>query len=80
MEGGVLVTSEKTEKYEALKLTTPVLNVFPEKNLARSTVGVRLDSASGQLTASKMELNSLTRSYRLERVRATYQQPQRTPR
>ena len=80
MEGGVLVTSEKTETHEALKLATPVLNVFPEKNLARATEGVRIDSASGHLTANKMELNSLTRSYRLERVRVTYQQPQRTPR
>lgn len=78
MEGGVVVTSEKTEKYQPLKLSAPTLNIFPDKNLARSTEGVRLESPSGEITASKMELNSLTRHIVLERGRATYQQPQRT--
>lgn len=76
MEGGVLITSEKTEKYQPLRLFTPALNIFPDKNLARSTEGVRLESPTGQLTATKMELNSLTRRIRMERGRATYQQPQ----
>ena len=76
MEGGVIVTSEKTDTHQPLRLSTPALNIFPEKKLARSTEGVRLDSPTGQLTASKMELNSLTRSVRLERGYATYQQPQ----
>ena len=80
MEGGVVVTSEKTEKHQPLKLTTPVLNVFPDENIARSSEGVRLESPTGLLTAGKMELNSFTRSIRLERARATYQQPNRTPR
>ena len=75
MEGGVLVTSEKSEKYQPLTLTTPSLTIFPEKNLARSSDGVRLDSPTGMLTANKMELNSLTRRILLERGRATYQQP-----
>ena len=80
MEGGVLVTSEKTQKYQPLRLSTPTLNIFPDKNMARSTEGVRLDSPTGYLTAGKMELNSLTRRVLLERGRATYQQPERTPR
>lgn len=80
MEGGVLVTSEKTEKYQPLRLSTPTLNIFPDKNLVQSTEGVRLESPTGELTASKMELNSLTRQVRLERGRATYQQPQAKPR
>lgn len=79
MEGGVLVTSEKTEKYQPLKLTTPTLNIYPDKNIARTNTGVRLDSPTGHLTASKMELNSLTRRVRLEQGRATYQQPLRKP-
>jgi lipopolysaccharide export system protein LptC len=80
MDGGVVVTSEKTETHQPLKLSTPALNIFPDKNLARSTEGVRLDSPTGQLTANKMELNSLSRELVLERVRATYQQPQGTRR
>ena len=80
MEGGVLVTSEKTQKYQPLRLSTPTLNIFPDKNMARSTEGVRLESPTGYLTAGKMELNSLTRRVLLERGRATYQQPERTPR
>lgn len=79
MEGGVVLTSEKTGKYQPLKLSTPTLNIFPDKNLARSTEGVRLESPTGQLTANKMELNSLTRRVVLEKGRATYQQPQRNP-
>ena len=76
MDGGVLVTSEKSAKYQPLRLSTPTLSIFPDKNLARSTEGVRVDSPTGQLTASKMELNSLTRRIVMERGHATYQQPQ----
>lgn len=76
MEGGVLVSSEKTETQQPLRLSTPALNIFPDKNLARSTEGVRLDSPTGHLTASTMELNSFTRSVRLERARGIFQQPQ----
>jgi lipopolysaccharide export system protein LptC len=79
MEGGVVVTSEKTEKHQPLRLSTPALNVFPDQNIARSTEGVQLDSPTGQLTANKLELNSLTRQMRLERGRAKYQQPQLKP-
>jgi lipopolysaccharide export system protein LptC len=79
MEGGVVVTSEKTEKQQPLKLTTPVLNIFPDENIARSSNGIRLESPTGLLTAGKMELNSFTRSIRLEKAHATYQQPTRTP-
>lgn len=80
MEGGVVVTSEKTEKYQPLKLSTPTLNIFPDQNLARATEGVRIESTTGEMTASKMELNSLTRRVVLEKGRATYLQQQRTPR
>jgi lipopolysaccharide export system protein LptC len=80
MEGGVLVTSERTEKYQPLKLSAPSLNIFPEKNLVRSTEGVRVDGPTSQLTANKMELNSLTRRILLERGRMTYQQPTRKTR
>lgn len=76
MEGGVLVSSEKTDTQPPLRLSTPSLNIFPDKNLARSTEGVRLDSPTGYLTANTMELNSFTRSVRLERARGIYQQPQ----
>jgi lipopolysaccharide export system protein LptC len=74
MEGGVVVTSERTEKYDPIKLSTPALNIFPDKNIARSTQGVRLDSPTGHLTADRMELNSFTRRVLLERGRATYNQ------
>ena len=79
MEGGVIVTSEKTDKYQPFKLSTPVLNIFPDKNLARSTEGVQVEIPGGQLTARKMEFNSLTRRMVLERGLATYQQPKRNP-
>ena len=76
MEGGVVVTSEKTEKHAPLKLSTPALHIFPEKNIARATAGVQLDSPTGKISASRMELNSLTRRVRLEQGRATYQKLQ----
>ena len=76
MEGGVLVTSEKTEKHAPLKLTTPALSIFPEKNIARATEGVQLESPTGKISANRMELNSLTRRVRLEQGRATYQKLQ----
>lgn len=75
MDGGVLVTSEKSAKYQPLRLSTPTLSIFPDKNIARSTEGVRVDSPTAQLTASKMELNSLTRRIVMERGHATYEQP-----
>ena len=77
MEGGVLVTSERSEKYPPLKLATPSINIFPEKNLVLASEGVRVDSPTSQLTAKKMELNSLTRRVLLEHGRITYLQPQR---
>ncbi len=77
MEGGVLVTSERSEKYPPLKLSTPSLNIFPDKSLLRASEGVHVDGATNQLTAKKMELNSLTRRVLLERGRMTYQQPPR---
>ncbi|MEO8385022.1 MAG: LPS export ABC transporter periplasmic protein LptC, partial [Betaproteobacteria bacterium] len=77
MEGGVVVNSEKTETHQPLRLVTPTLNIFPSKNLARSTSGVQLDSPTGQITANRMELNSLTRRIQLQRGRITYQQPHR---
>ena len=80
MAGGVVVTSEKTEKYQPLKLSTPSLNIFPDQNLARATEGVRVESPTGEITASRMELNSLTRRVVLEKGRVTYQQTERTPR
>jgi lipopolysaccharide export system protein LptC len=75
MEGGVVVTSEKNEKYEPLRLSTPTVNFYPDKNIARSINGVRLDSPTGHLTAGKMELNSQTRQLVLGRGQATYLQP-----
>lgn len=77
MEGGVLVTSERSEKYPPLKLAAPSLNIFPDKNLVRASEGVRVDGPTSQLTAKKMELNSLTRRILLERGRMTYQKPPR---
>lgn len=77
MEGGVLVTSEKSEKLPPLKLAAPSINIFPDKNLVRASEGVRVDGPTSQLTAKKMELNSLTRRVVLERGRITYQQPSR---
>jgi lipopolysaccharide export system protein LptC len=76
LDGGVVVTSEKTETHQPLKLSTPTLNIFPDKDLARASEGVRLDSPTSQLTANTMELNSLTRNIRLERARGTFQQSQ----
>ncbi|MCY7388732.1 MAG: LPS export ABC transporter periplasmic protein LptC [Burkholderiales bacterium] len=77
MEGGVLVTSEKSEKLPPLKLAAPSINIFPDKNLVRASEGVRVDGLTSQITAKKMELNSLTRRVVLERGRITYQQPPR---
>lgn len=72
MEGGVVVTSAASATHPALKLTTPVINFVPDKNLVRATEGVQIESPGSTITAATMELNSLTRLIRMERFRATY--------
>jgi lipopolysaccharide export system protein LptC len=73
LSGGVVVQSDADDKHQALRLTTPKLTIYPDKNIARSIDGALLTSPTGQLTAGKFELNSLTRIIVFERVNATYQ-------
>lgn len=73
MSGGVLIQSEASEKYPALRLATPKLTIYPDKNIARSVDGAILTSPTGRLTARMFELNSITRTIVFERVNATHQ-------
>jgi lipopolysaccharide export system protein LptC len=79
MEGGVVVTSAATATHPALKLTTPIINFIPDKNLVRATEGVQLESPGSTITAAKMEMNSLTRTMRMERFRGVYMPPKLIP-
>lgn len=74
MSGGVLIQSEAGDNYPALRLTTPKLTIYPDKNIARSVDGAILTSPTGKLTARKFELNSVTRTIVFEHVNATHQQ------
>lgn len=73
MSGGVLIQSEAGDNYPPLRLTTPKLTIYPDKNIARSIDGAVLTSPTGRLTAVKFELNSVTRTIVFERVNATHQ-------
>ena len=70
-----MVTSAATATHPALKLTTPVINFVPDKNMVRATEGVQLDSPGSTITAATMELNSLTRIMRMARFRGVYSPP-----
>jgi lipopolysaccharide export system protein LptC len=72
MTGGVRIESQADEKHASLRLTTPKATAFPDKNLLRSTDGVVLESATGKMTATSIELNSETRKYSAERVELVY--------
>jgi len=72
MQGGVLVQSVATEKYPALKLTTPKIVVLPDTHQALSNDGVVLESASGTLNARKFTMNTKTRRIVFETVDIAY--------
>jgi len=71
LEGGVVLDSSGSGKSPAMKLRTPRLTVLPEKNIARSTEGVVIESAQGVINAAEFELNSLTKTLRMSKVSAT---------
>jgi lipopolysaccharide export system protein LptC len=54
-----------------MKLLTPRLTVLPEKNTASSNEGVLIESSQGVMNASSFELNNLTKTLRMEKMRAT---------
>jgi lipopolysaccharide export system protein LptC len=73
IEGNVVVVRAADEKSEAARLTTEKLLVLPDAGIARSTVPVRLESATGHALAASMEIDNRARTLKLDRVNATYQ-------
>ena len=71
MEGGVVIDSSAFGSSPAMKLRTPRLTVLPEKNTASSKDGVVIESAQGVMNAESFELNNLTKTLRMEKMRAT---------
>ncbi|MFM7293219.1 MAG: LPS export ABC transporter periplasmic protein LptC [Burkholderiales bacterium] len=71
MEGGVVIDSSPFGNTPAMKLRTPRLTVLPEKNTASSKEGVVIESSQGVMNAASFELNSLTQTLRMEKMRAT---------
>jgi lipopolysaccharide export system protein LptC len=71
MEGGVVIDSSAFGNTPAMKLLTPRLTVLPEKNTASSNEGVLIESSQGVMNASSFELNNLTKTLRMEKMRAT---------
>ena len=72
MDGGVRIETEPDDRYPPLKLATPRLTVIPDKNIARSTDGVVMESPTGMLTAKSFLLNTLTRRIVFEVVNLKY--------
>ncbi|MEO8102853.1 MAG: LPS export ABC transporter periplasmic protein LptC [Betaproteobacteria bacterium] len=72
MDGGVRIETEPDERYPPLMLATPSLTVIPDKNIARSSEGVVMQSPTGELTAKSFLLNTLTRRVVFEVVKLNY--------
>ena len=68
LDGGVHVVTESDLRYPAIKLDTPKLTVLPDENIARSSDGVVMESATDRLTAKSFLLNTLTRRIVFEGV------------
>ncbi len=77
MKGGVLLETVATDKYPAMKLTTPKLTAYPDTYTARSSDGVVLESNAGTLTAKSFFVNSQTRRVLFDSVEISY--PPRSP-
>jgi lipopolysaccharide export system protein LptC len=70
MDGGVVINAAATGRSPAMTFTTPKLTVLPDKNIARSTDGVTIDSSQGTMKAAIFELNNTVRELRTERFKA----------
>ena len=71
MEGGVVIDSSAFGNSPEMKLRTPRLTVFPEKNTASSKEGVVIESSQGVMNAASFELNNVTKTLRMDKMRAT---------
>ena len=71
-------TREPNDRYPALMLATPKLTLIPDKNLARSTDGILVESPTGDLRARSFLLNTVTRRIDFEIVEMNYA-PRRQP-
>lgn len=72
LDGGVRLESEANDDFPSMQLATPTLTVIPDKNLAHSTEGVRLQSPAGELVAKSFSLNTATRRVVFETVDLSY--------
>lgn len=72
VERNVVVVREADEKLDETRLTTEQLLVLPDEGLARSTVPVRLQTATGEARAASMEIDNRARTVKLGKVNAKY--------
>ena len=72
IEGNVVVVREADARSESARLTTDRLLVLPDAGIARTSSAVTLQSPSGRVDATGMEIDNRARTLRLDHVRATY--------
>jgi lipopolysaccharide export system protein LptC len=76
-EGNVVLDRAAAGRVDALTLHTDRMQVLPDEKIARTSSEVVIESPSGRLVASGMELNNEAKTMRLNKVRAVYQPPAR---
>jgi lipopolysaccharide export system protein LptC len=72
VEGNVVVVREADARLDATTLKTEQLLVLPDEGIARASVPVRLESATGEARAATMELDNRARTVKLGKVNARY--------
>jgi lipopolysaccharide export system protein LptC len=76
-EGNVVLNRAAAGRVDALTLHTDRLQVLPDEKIARTSSEVVIDSLSGHLVASGIEINNEAKTMRLNKVRAVYRPPAR---
>jgi len=73
IEGNVIVVRDADAKNAESRLTTEKLLVLPDSGIARGDVPVTMESATGRMVASRMEIDNKARTLKLEGgVRGTF--------
>jgi lipopolysaccharide export system protein LptC len=72
IEGNVVVVRDPDAKNGPVRVTTDKLLVLPEEGIARTSSQVRMQSPTGDATASGLEIDNKTRMLTLDRVHATF--------
>ncbi len=72
VERNVVLVRDADEKLDEARLTTERMLVLPDEGIARSTVPVRLESATSDVHAQSMEIDNRARTLKLDKVNAKY--------